>query len=568
MPTLNTLVTIGSVVAGDNVAVVLGNSTQVTKQQDGSFLITLRLSESMTDEDLALVDGYLDHECSHVRFTNFDVFKNVKNNNQHEMTNLIEDIRIEKLIGLKYPGAAINLNRMVCVLCRDESFWSFSKSNDSLLSLVSKFALYLGRSAFLKQKAMSSRAQSSAEILLKRVGPGRFNQFKQIVSDIGFTKSTKESYDLAVKLLSLIDDVTNSGEDKIPDVSNTQNDPQNNDPSQEPQSSDDQNPANNNQEQKSDPSTNTPVNDNQSSDKPSSDQGNPTQSQNQTPDTSIPKGIGDLNSVINSIAEQYDDDMQLDNPDKFNVLKHIKSLPKRESSDSNGFSAALADPIVTQACNNAFQQWARSLTMSSSVYRARGRNIDQSKLWGVNAGRTRVFKKESRSIAPEAAVLVIKDRSGSMKIKTKDGKTRSYHADIATASIKEALSMDGFVCSVIEFNSLPRLVSDWDSNAMKFSSSVGGTEVIPALATAIPHIIKRKEERKIIMLLTDGDFEEDLLPAISEMESLGIDFCAIRFGEANCSIKDFPENLNPFCDDLADLSDVMSQVICDCLTLE
>lgn len=37
MPTLNTLVTIGSVVAGDNVAVVLGNSTQVTKQQDGSF---------------------------------------------------------------------------------------------------------------------------------------------------------------------------------------------------------------------------------------------------------------------------------------------------------------------------------------------------------------------------------------------------------------------------------------------------------------------------------------------------------------------------------------------------
>lgn len=118
--------------------------------------------------------------------------------------------------------------------------------------------------------------------------------------------------------------------DKIPDVSNTQNDPQNNDPSQEPQSSDDQNPANNNQEQKSDPSTNTPVNDNQSSDKPSSDQGNPTQSQNQTPDTSIPKGIGDLNSVINSIAEQYDDDMQLDNPDKFNVLKHIKSLPKRE----------------------------------------------------------------------------------------------------------------------------------------------------------------------------------------------------------------------------------------------
>ena len=83
MPTLNTLVTIGSVVAGDNVAVVLGNSTQVTKQQDGSFLITLRLSESMTDEDLALVDGYLDHECSHVRFTNFDVFKNVKNNNKY-----------------------------------------------------------------------------------------------------------------------------------------------------------------------------------------------------------------------------------------------------------------------------------------------------------------------------------------------------------------------------------------------------------------------------------------------------------------------------------------------------
>jgi len=65
------------------------------------------LPDNASDQLIAAVQGFLDHEVAHVLFTDF----NVKSGNKelHNLTNLLEDSRVEKLMAKKYRGSYSNL---------------------------------------------------------------------------------------------------------------------------------------------------------------------------------------------------------------------------------------------------------------------------------------------------------------------------------------------------------------------------------------------------------------------------------------------------------------------------
>ena len=62
--------------------------------------------------------GFLSHEAAHVRYTDFtlDYDGSVL---RRRLTNLLEDIRIEKAISREYPGAAFSLAEVVRQLVED-----------------------------------------------------------------------------------------------------------------------------------------------------------------------------------------------------------------------------------------------------------------------------------------------------------------------------------------------------------------------------------------------------------------------------------------------------------------
>jgi len=73
--------------------------------------ITLPVNLQINDENKLLLRGYLDHESAHVLFSNFRVVKKITNKQVHNLTNIFEDIRIEKKMAEKYIGSGLNLRR-------------------------------------------------------------------------------------------------------------------------------------------------------------------------------------------------------------------------------------------------------------------------------------------------------------------------------------------------------------------------------------------------------------------------------------------------------------------------
>ena len=99
-----------------NVQVSIGGELASTQANDnGGYTITipdLKYDDRLT----TLVRAYVDHEVAHARFTDFGAVKNamkvayrIEHPGVRNAWNVVEDIYVERLMGLAYPGAKLNL---------------------------------------------------------------------------------------------------------------------------------------------------------------------------------------------------------------------------------------------------------------------------------------------------------------------------------------------------------------------------------------------------------------------------------------------------------------------------
>lgn len=110
------------------------------KDKDG-YVLKVPFSPRMTDEQWRYLRGYIDHECGHVKFTDFETYANmyrsvVADCLQYKpgasvtlkdflhdyasmVINILEDVRIERLMGIDFPGSRTNLNTLSEYLFKD-----------------------------------------------------------------------------------------------------------------------------------------------------------------------------------------------------------------------------------------------------------------------------------------------------------------------------------------------------------------------------------------------------------------------------------------------------------------
>lgn len=110
------------------------------KDKDG-YVLQVPFSPHMTDEQWRYLRGYIDHECGHVKFTDFQTYTNTHKSVVadclcykprasaylkdflHEyaatVVNILEDVRIERLMGIDFPGSRTNLNKLSEYLFKD-----------------------------------------------------------------------------------------------------------------------------------------------------------------------------------------------------------------------------------------------------------------------------------------------------------------------------------------------------------------------------------------------------------------------------------------------------------------
>ena len=110
------------------------------KDKDG-YVLQVPFSPYMTEEQWRYLRGYIDHECGHVKFTDFETYINMYRSVVADclrykpgasvtlkdflhayasmVINILEDVRIERLMGIDFPGSRTNLNTLSEYLFKD-----------------------------------------------------------------------------------------------------------------------------------------------------------------------------------------------------------------------------------------------------------------------------------------------------------------------------------------------------------------------------------------------------------------------------------------------------------------
>ena len=169
----------------------IGGNTAYT---NGKQIVLPNLPE---DDQTArvLAAGYVDHESAHVKWTDFTI----KNN---PWQNILEDVRIERLQGERFPGAVINLENLVKMVV-DRGGFAVPAANDHIGRLM-LWAAARERRLILKQDALAERENLVEEECRKTLGNEFCDTFVGLVDQLRDCQTTKEVAKLAEEIRKLI----------------------------------------------------------------------------------------------------------------------------------------------------------------------------------------------------------------------------------------------------------------------------------------------------------------------------------------------------------------------------
>ena len=175
---------------------------QGTQAATSGKTTVLPLGNFEDPEYLDMLEGMIDHENGHCKHTNFNHWHSINNKLVRQLTNIFEDVRIEKLVGNEYPGARANLVKLVNI-CIKRGLFSVPKESDVLITTLQKYLLYTGRFKHLEQITLADFS-TLAGIQLKKKVPQLFDQLESIVIRCGRLHSTKDAIELAEEVLKLL----------------------------------------------------------------------------------------------------------------------------------------------------------------------------------------------------------------------------------------------------------------------------------------------------------------------------------------------------------------------------
>lgn len=439
---------------------------------------TIYLPELPKDDAEAtlLARGFLDHEAAHVRLTDFSVIEDdpyLKN-----LTNIIEDVRIEKEMGQLYPGCAVNLRNLANHLAKAGSF-DFDPSQPDQLFLG--WVLARCRSKILCQSGLDSVFTKANQFLEPALGTELHSEIGKLLDNVGSLETTAASQTVAARILQLLRLEQQQSQSQC---QQDQNDC--------PESSED-----NKEECAEDSSGSGSASDIEKS------------SQNSDVDTDI------LNQILDSSpADDYGDIGEMVGTEL--EAKAEETTPASAEmlypGEDGGFSNFGCPPDIgtVRRSTSALRSRLGSLVQASKLKRScpgrSGRRIDQRVLCRLPAGDTRVFHKREDKTAVNTAVIILLDRSGSMSHRMSLAAEATLAATDALYSIPGvsvcSAAFPGKSASVIPltpFGAAPAQTLD------KYGITAdGGTPLAHALGWAAVQFALRQEPRKILVVATDG----------------------------------------------------------------
>ena len=497
--------------------VVIGQTQGAMTDGNTIFLPALPADDAKT---LVLASGYIDHESAHNRFSDYKPFKHMTSELQRHVTNLFEDIRIEKAMGRLYPGCKSNLANLAHVMVEDGNFRAAS-ADEHPATILECFLLNRLRADVLKQHSVNDIANKSTQVFKEVFPKGAFTRVAALMYKVEDLTCSMDAFNLAREVLTVLEEEQKNEEQQQEkadsqnqgDAGDSQDDSAQGSGSSADGSSDDD----------------TDTGDGKASDDSSGDdQSNGSSSQpydgqgDEDSDASGGKGHGEFAEDINRALTAGKDDL----PDDIGSMLAEKLNDQAEDvTDSNGIIVGTAgrnseltnsnnSDLMHEACllTNGLRARLTGLVESQNREHVRfeqqGQEIAVDQLHRVATLDMNVFKQKTHHKAVNTAVQIMLDCSGSMASDMHTAKIASlataHSLDLIKGVAVGAAAFPGFGRDDVEVLSLlgetvRHHASSYDIRAH------GSTPMAEAMWWAATQLANREEPRKILLVVTDGD---------------------------------------------------------------
>ena len=555
------------------VAAALGNKfgVKVSVGGDDAYTTGDRIHLPALDTDDSNIKdvawGYLAHEAAHVRFTDFGDFRNAATNPlRKNIVNILEDIRIEKSMQEPYPGTKRTTEKVVEYLVKTGGFGFVTNDQDPHpAKVLSQFLLFRLRHDVLGQKALDSFADSAEALLEETFPAGAVTRLFGLLSDAPHLNETRDCVRLADQILRMIQEEQEKAEEQArqqsqqqqsqpsPSNSGGQSDPS--DDSTDDQSDDASSDADDSQQDQQ----SQPDNAYGQSDTSGDADGN-TDQQSEKGATSSHSGADDqsqdaeqLAQILSSVLSASQDDLP---DDLFEAAQELLGNQPRNSYDSEIHLPLAMEPNRNPSIGNAIlnralsesgkiraslQGLIQSNRYERPINKRSGNRIDGRKLVRLSQGDSRVFEHRTHKQAPNTALHLLVDASGSMNNRISPNSSISLAHVAMESAVALALALEGISGVNPAITRFPH--GDTDNvnpllkhgqkvrpNASAFSAITnGGTPLHTAIWYAAASVMATREDRKVIMVLTDGepDDYDAAKSVIRRCEATGIELVGV-----------------------------------------
>lgn len=428
--------------------------------------------------------GFLEHESNHVRETDFSVER--ESGFVRAMSNVLEDIRIDRLGFDRYPGARDDYERLFTALIQDERAKECGPES-SPAQVLETYAAWRLYHELLGLKSTARIAEESEVEFRRRFPEGVAINVDALIFEVEHCENTAEVVALTRRIARMLEEEA-----------------------QEPQSDGDPTPG-------AGGDGNAP--------EPTPEQRAMLREVLDAPDESHHPDLGDLVAeALREIANTSD----------------AIEMPVAEASDDNNAADernASKFAARTVAASTAMRQRIIGLLQdraaTKEIVSTSGKRINIRRLAGVACGDFRVFRQRIQGLKTESAVQILVDRSDSMSEGGRIAVARE--ACFATAYALQGIS--GVSVAVAAFPGTASAVKTVcgfeeraERNASRFESLQpgGGTPMAEAMLWGAGELLAQRKRRRLLLVITDGAYYADVGRAMvarladSGVEALGI----------------------------------------------
>lgn len=461
--------------------------------------------------------GFLYHEAGHVEFTDMASFQQASDKFEAGLLNAVEDVRMENMRNATYPGSAATLAKLVGVLATEGWFSTPEKVGQAEPQQVLHGAVltYL-RGTVLDQpcKEIGAHWWAKAKAML---GDAASLKLEVLLNEVVNLDSTSEALQLARRIKTLVEETANEQEEPNEPESNESPEGGEGDDGDEggagEPGQDDGNGQGNGQgsDQSGDQGDGTDSQGSASSTDGGGPKGDAKQAGGNGPDRNALKealagnGAGDAmrTDLGDMAAESLNQGAQesVRQAGSSGSVSHDLSVVKPAASGHGELDKVRAQ---SQQLRTRLAAQMEARAREKQVHRRQGNRLDGRVVHRLFVGDTRVFAKREHKRKVNTAVQILLDCSGSMG----GGKIVTARQAALAAALGIA-QIPGCKVAAAAFPDIV-LLKGFDETARGAAGRFliqanGGTPMGEAMVWAAGQLAVRREDRKMLVVITDGE---------------------------------------------------------------